>query len=1115
MDEIKTLNTIFVEEWKKLDFNIKKYIDPKQPKFCYCSNIIKQDNFCFMCDTCSNNILLCNKCLLNALQQHDGHSIRCTNNQIGICNCGDISKFEKSQFCGEHKHSESKTMPVGSPDVLQYFYDYVIYDFDEFQNNLIASTQLQLYLFKYNDQKFNWYFQNMLQQEKNLFRIVSLSFLFSGQNITLQELFILQQDLNLVIQYKFDFNDQSLMAKFVRDELKWDFYYALLGQDFLFKVMLPVLYIQFAQQNVKYTTQLSNALAQSLQVPLVQKHLKKNILFKIILDKIIQYVEIQDINLETLFNCLQFLDSPFTAISLIYHKKSAIFMQLIIKLQYQCSKNALFDPQKQYDNQNEITIPIKNFVQIFEKFVFNWCNFLKYINIKSNLSYQLLDQYKKYDQLEDEFTIQQMSLQQFITQQYNHINNLICQTKIYEENNYFIHARVCAMPVYILQLYIARISQLYQFDPAQLILHILQSNQIQINVSQFISLIFTEWIKTIVYSLVIASGEYFKQNLFDLTAASQLLSQQILVQKVKYDIICSMQVLLPYADNIIEEIYGCIQAYDKEENSPVVQQIFIHVINAILFTPDNKDSKLFLKHLISTMYQNMSYVNLLDSQLSTAFQVRNCELELIFNELFQIQVLDPLKEPKYTLRTLDYIEPALNILNQDYVLNEFTNQEVAKMHRLVNSKQYTSKFSQLVINNSRVLNVLKNLSTLNITTSSQLCCIRIAHIMNIGLYINQPNSQIQLLYNNMFNQHSVQSKLSPKQKYASLKHSSQYQQQMLLPTYLPQLAKESSHVLEQLTDTDNSSQHICDLCHQQIIDIVYYLVSESDSIFDYKFKVLRTCGHKFHQQCCNINLCPVCQKHFNSYEQLYLYSKDSSYMEQDHQYEIIKLKLKWIQRVLFLLQQQPFIDKQLRLKYQNEAKILFQCYISKIKQSQIQQYDDLMNTIQLTDVPLCLKQNLFKISNFDFMKDIINGLKCQQCNKYFDHILKRNTDISLCLICGCYLHLNCQHKHKVQYSILCNTIFTQKYGIIGPYKNKYGGLQKDYIGPQIFLNNTMLSQTLYNLITNEALLFRDQSWIQYITDSHAVKQQLGVIFNLQEYSQSSISSENAENEEDQ
>ncbi|CAL6016629.1 Zinc_finger domain-containing protein [Hexamita inflata] len=287
---------------------------------------------------------------------------------------------------------------------------------------------------------------------------------------------------------------------------------------------------------------------------------------------------------------------------------------------------------------------------------------------------------------------------------------------------------------------------------------------------------------------------------------------------------------------------------------------------------------------------------------------------------------------------------------------------------------------------------------------------------------------------------------------------------------LPQIAKESN-----LTKTD-TSLYLCDLCHQNICDTVYYLSSSTKSVFDTNYQVLRICGHKFHKQCCIIGKCPVCQKYFNSCEKLHIEPIDKPDISTPiYDYKIDLLKVKCIMRTLYLLSQNPEIDRTIVNQfYHNEVQVMIKCFQSHNHKQQIANTQELYNT-EYIEKPPVMNKNTFKNSNFEYIIEIMNEITCSFCNEPF--CLQSKTDLLVCLVCGQYVHPRCQHIHKVFYSFFSNTILTLEYGIIGPYKDKFGGLQQDCTGLQMFLDKQMLGQIIYNLITNEALLQQDQPWV--------------------------------------
>ncbi|CAL6060700.1 Hypothetical_protein [Hexamita inflata] len=120
-------------------------------------------------------------------------------------------------------------------------------------------------------------------------------------------------------------------------------------------------------------------------------------------------------------------------------------------------------------------------------------------------------------------------------------------------------------------------------------------------------------------------------------------------------------------------------------------------------------------------------------------------------------------------------------------------------------------------------------------------------------------------------------------------------------------------------------------------------------------------------------------------------------------------------------------------------------------------------------------------ANFEYMQDIISNVTCVNCNQPFKLNVYRDDSMKHCLKCGQYFHQNYDHYCvKLAYNFLDNLLFTNKYGMLDPYKNQFGGLQRLCVGPELFQDQKLLSQVVCYVITAEASLQRDENWVAYV-----------------------------------
>ncbi|CAL6107999.1 Putative_zinc finger in N-recognin (UBR box) and ring finger domain-containing protein [Hexamita inflata] len=1100
-----------------------------------------------MCYTCgTSNSILCDKCFLNALPEHKGHNVRCVTGYTGLCDCGDVSAYESSAFCCDHKYVEPTNLPENSPSVLKYFFDFISTDFESFKYNYELSTSIQLEFFEtMNFDELNE-IQNLglddvlqeqleqiktqLKQEKNqiridkfnkdpvILRISALAFLFSGENISIEELFELQKDFNKIISYKFELNPNSLMGLYLTKDIESDFYHNYLTQDFLFRMILPRIYECFSTLNTKFVPSLCHSFAQSLAEPLAQfNYIDQNII-ELFLQNTISCLETNNFELLQQFSYIQLQNSSLSVSSMLFHRNSGNIFKLIANLQSICQTSVRYYPEKEYKNQQQIIEPVNMFLEQYLGCVHGWSYFIGYLDIKQNLSYETLVKCKIHEQLDvkesyNGFNIQQID--QFVKDQPNHFENLTQLVKYYHENKYFIKDNVCIFPVYILQIYLVRMCEIFRLNPQHLIEQLLQQANIDLTVKQFISLLFIEWIKTIVFTQIIGSGQFFKRNLYDLSMIMSYLEMNNSFKQIKQFIVNAMQVLLPYNDQAFLEIYNTVLSYKKEDfQHNNIQQVFIQLLNMLMFTPNAHETQEQLKFEISTNYSGQSYFNLLQTDLKSNYQIQN--IEEVFKELVTVQIIHELKEPLYSLKTLDYVEPVLSVLNQETIINKYSENQAQQLARIINSKKISNQFCDQLQNNIFILQIIKELGSKDISTSDQISCFRISLLYNSKIEFKSINPILLKISNLMFDsQAKVEQlkRLNPRERFALLKHNQKLDtlNNANNSQETPKLMKDDEK--EQQIEPRNISEHICDLCHQEIQDAVYYLCSSLNSVvddlsyqqlnnnleeqLDISAQVLRTCGHKFHEKCCNKH-CPVCQKYFQKSLLLYLTKEAFQQKICNEDYLItqycISTYCKNIYGTLTALASDSLIfesDRKIALNlYANESNILLNCYramctfmnVEDLTFSIPELYGDRLKMFKKQQKPI-IDINILKNSVFEYMHDVQKST-CSTCSQQFCLDSKPASRILTCLKCGWSFHISCSHGcSHIRYSFFDNVISTDSYGVIGFYKNAFQGLQKSCVGPELFINQNLLSQIVVCLITSEANLQKDQSWVAYVNEA--------------------------------
>ncbi|CAL6016599.1 Zinc_finger domain-containing protein [Hexamita inflata] len=508
----------------------------------------------------------------------------------------------------------------------------------------------------------------------------------------------------------------------------------------------------------------------------------------------------------------------------------------------------------------------------------------------------------------------------------------------------------------------------------------------------------------------------------------------------------------------------------------------------LLFTPSAHNKREQLKFLLSTKYTGYSYGALVNSDLKTSFKIGH--IQSAFNELYQIKIKQQLQEPQYVLSNLNYVEPVLCIQTQEAIINRYSEQQACDLLRIINSKQLSHQFISQLLNYA---DLIQNLSSQAIPVSDLISCFRIGLLLDLKLDLNGKSPLLSKIYSLIYDVDQVKTiqaqKLSAKDKFQQLKKNKASAQESLLQT-------ENSVKQEETKENNIQLDHICDLCHQEITDIIYFPCAQIQSAVDTNMYVtlgenvntMRCCGHKFHQGCCRAS-CPVCRKYFGHYEKYHL--TPATCVDED--IERINYNCKDIFNTMVSLASEPLIDDEDRKQnlnlYANEARVLLSCYAQIYKFHNLQflysipdSYEEMLEKFRI-NMPSIISSDL-KPSNFEYMQDIISNVTCVNCNQPFKLNVYREDSMNHCLKCGQYFHQNCDHQCvKLAYNFLDNLLFTNKYGMLGPYKNQFGGLQRSCVGPELFLDQKLLSQVVCYVITAEASLQRDENWVAYVAYS--------------------------------
>ncbi|CAL6019979.1 Putative_zinc finger in N-recognin (UBR box) domain-containing protein [Hexamita inflata] len=191
-----------------------KFIGELEQQKEYCALSLDSSDLNFMCDTCgTDTIIFCQKCLLNARDIHKGHIIRCVTDFTGLCDCGDVSALNSECFC--HQHQMKKTNY--QPEVLKYFYDFVVQNEDEFNHNFHEACKLTHVLFQ-NDttQELIPEILKNIENRPRVMRMMTIALFFAGQQVSLQDLFIMQKDFMETINFDFTLKNKLYVQLFKR-----------------------------------------------------------------------------------------------------------------------------------------------------------------------------------------------------------------------------------------------------------------------------------------------------------------------------------------------------------------------------------------------------------------------------------------------------------------------------------------------------------------------------------------------------------------------------------------------------------------------------------------------------------------------------------------------------------------------------------------------------------------------------------------------------------------------------------------------------------------------------------------------------------------------------------
>ncbi|CAL5986310.1 Zinc_finger domain-containing protein [Hexamita inflata] len=1042
----------------------------------YCAYSLDSSHLYFMCDTCgSDSVIYCQQCLLNARDIHKGHVIRCVTDFTGLCDCGDVSALNPECFCHQHQMKQTNYQPA----VLKYFYDFVIDNETEFNHNYHEACKLTHILFqKDSKQEQVPEILKVIGNRPRVMRMMTIVLFFAGQNINVHDLFQIQKNFNQTVNFNFEYQKTSYMCNYLRDEIKNDFYHNYLTQDFLFRVLLAKVYTAFATENTDCADSLSQTFVQSLTEPYSQYMFIQWNFIDCLIDKITICTSNNNYDFAYQFYAAVFYESPIFYHSLMNHQNSPNYLLKIAQMHQIVNQKGYFNTNQQYKNSNQFVKNINKSLDSYGQYCHNLLLFVWYIHIKQDISYEQLQNIKSnfVANEQDCYIFQFMNLEEFVHKYQHHISKLKVLVIYYHENNFFCDQEnsIGFLPIYILQVYLSRICDIFKVDADKLIHHILLELNIDMTVDDFISKLFYNWIRTLAFCQMVRSQQYFKKYLYDLSDIVEYLDFDDLFKTTREQVIHSMQILLPYCKKSLKNIYEIIQQIDNKQ-SEIVDQIFIQIINMIFFLPSPYDKKQYLSYLIATKYSGSSYNEILDAELDQNFKVS--WINNIFQELFEIKIADEVCNAKYSLKKLEYIEPALSGFHDEDLINKYSEDLVKQLSRIINSSKIANQFASQLTEDTFLQDIVKRVSQRQNSISNQICLLRLSQLFPNNINIVFTNNLLRVMQNQMSPQtENVQQqtqKISAKDKFSQLKEK-QNQSQALTE-------------LKQVEQIDNEAVDetiiLCDKCHLQIQDVVQYPFQTVWSCFGQEQKqVYRTCGHKFHDSCIqNQKKCPVCQKYFQLKIKL-----DLNYQYGDEMDGFINA-LTNMHDVLSYLASEPLISESLRQRYLSqylkETSVMIPCckqiYHSDMVVS-LPAPENALDFFKKPDQQPLIHENALRESNFDYLQDALTA-KCSSCQNGFT--LNSDFDMCVCLHCGQYTHLKCAHAcRKLLLNVSRNQLETDEFTINAYYKNQFKELQYSCVDPELFLDKDMLSQVIVNLILGEAKLQPNQEWVIHNED---------------------------------
>ncbi|CAL6075218.1 Zinc_finger domain-containing protein [Hexamita inflata] len=1035
----------------------------------YCARSLDKLYLNFMCDTCgSDTLIYCQKCLLNARDIHKGHIIRCVTDLTGLCDCGDVSAINPECFCHQHQMKQTNFKPVA----LKYFYDFIIENEAEFNHNFREACKLTHILFQLDTkQEYVSLILKVIGKRPRIMRIMTIALFFGGQQVSVHDLFMIQKDFQQIINFDFSYQKTSFMCNYLRDKIKNDFYHNHLTQDFLFRMLLAKVYTAFAIENTCKAHSLGQAFIQSLTEPYSQHQYIQWNFIDCLIDKMTICAINKNYKFAYQFYIAQFYESPVFFHSLIHHQQSPNYLLKIAQMHQITSKMGYFNINRQYKNTHSFSNNVNESIDNYGQCCHNLMQFVWHINIKKDISYESLQniEFNSVAQEQDCYNYKFLSLQEFIDSHYHHIEKLKSLIKYYHDNNYFYDKEnnVWFIPIYILQVYLSRICEIFQVETDKLIQHILVELNIQLTVDEFIQKLFYNWIRTLAFCQMVRTEQYFIKYVYDLSIIVEFLDFDDLMKTTREQVIHSMQILLPYNKKSLSNIYEVIMQIDNEKPE-LVDQVFIQIINIIFFLPSPYDKKQYLSHVIATKYSGSSYVELLDSELDRNFRVS--WITEIFQDLFEIQMPDVVCNAKYVLKKLEYIEPAMSGFNDEDLINKYSEQQVKQLQRIINSRQIANKFVDQLTEDVFLQDCVKRVSQRQNSISNQICLLRLSQLLPNDIDIVFTNNLLRVMQNQMSPQTDLvqqqTQKLSAKDKFNILKEK---QNQSKSLTELKQVEQ-----VENEAEVDETVI-LCNKCHLQIYDEVQYPFQTVWSCFEQDKLVYRTCGHKFHGSCIkNQQKCPVCQKYF-----LLKINLDLNYQYSDEIDGFVNA-LTNMHDVLTHLASEPLISENQRQRYLSqylkETSYMIQCckqiYHSDMEVN-LPDSDTALDFFRKPGQSL-IHKNALRESNMDYLQDALTA----NCSCKNGFTLNSDFDMCVCLHCGQYTHQNCVHScRKLLLNVGKNQLETDEYVINAYYKTQFKELQFSCVGPELFLDKDMLSQVIVNLILGEAKLQPNQEWV--------------------------------------